>query len=91
MCTCERKVGQLRQFGSREYTRDVDRNATTAELFIKGLEQILRSIHSQRLNLGTAGSPLQAVAAIRKQREEHEEQRRRVAKTIANGARLSKK
>lgn len=63
-------------------------NLTASELFLKGIEQISKAFRPGKQ--GKSEPPLQAAEAIRQSQAEHEERRRRIAKTIASGARLSR-
>jgi hypothetical protein len=62
---------------------------TSSQLFLKAMEQIARAFREPQTRDAHEPS-LQAIQALKQKQAEHEEQRRRIAQTISNGARLSK-
>jgi hypothetical protein len=62
---------------------------TVSQLFLGAIEQIVRAFREPQKQDAHEPS-IQAIEALRRKQAEHEEQRRRIAQTIANGARLSK-
>jgi hypothetical protein len=62
---------------------------SASESFLRAIDQIARALRDVRKQ-GIDDSSIQAIEAIRKKQEEHEERKRRIAETIANGDRLSR-
>jgi hypothetical protein len=67
----------------------VANNVTASELFLRGIQQIATALGRPR-NEDDEPS-VQAIEALRQKQEEHEEQKRRIAETIAGGAKLSRR
>jgi hypothetical protein len=58
-------------------------------LFLGAIEQIARAF-SEPQKQDTCEPSVQAIQAIRQKQEEHEERKRRISQTIANGSRISR-
>jgi hypothetical protein len=61
---------------------------TASELFLRGLERLSRAFQ------GTAKKDeptIQTTEAFKRQRQEHEERRKKIADAIASGARISRR
>jgi tRNA A58 N-methylase Trm61 len=63
--------------------------STASESFLRAINQMARLFHNARKQ-STDESSIQAIEAIRKKQEEHEERKRRISETIAHGARISR-
>jgi len=62
---------------------------TASELFLEAIEQVARAIRDPKKKDDLEPS-IQAIEAIRRKQEEHEERKRRISQRIANGARISR-
>lgn len=61
---------------------------TASELFVKGIEKLSRAF---RGIASKDGPTIQATEAFKQQLQENEESRKRIADSIANGARISRR
>ena len=66
------------------------KKTSASELFLRGIEQLSRSLRNPR-NQNTIEPQIQAAEAFREKQAEHERQKGRVNEAIAAGARLSRK
>jgi hypothetical protein len=67
----------------------IPKEPTASQMFLGAIEQIVRAFREPQEQDAHEPS-IQAIEALRQKQAEHEEQRRRIAQTIANGARLSR-
>ena len=64
-------------------------HTTSSDRFLSAIEQMAKVF--KRFQKQSADEPsIQAVEAVRKRQEEHEERKRRILQATANGARISR-